>query len=153
VSLSNLTAVLCHYGKDRFNHRLRFGVPQALVKLDSYRKIAVFKPRTIFGYIRWVADEYGTQDWRFFILQTRNDGLLTRVPGVTPAVKLLASFHRTDCVKRALLAFDEIEKECGGELGILSESYWLGFQNHLNSRKRGHGTPLKSAITEVSHAR
>jgi len=47
----------------------------------------------------------------------------------------------------------EVEKECAGELSSLSDSYWLGFQNHLNARKKGNGTPRTSAITEVSHAR
>jgi len=72
---------------------------------------------------------------------------------MTAAVKLLASFHGTDPVKRALLAFDEVEKECAGELSSLSDSYWFGFQNHLNARKKGHGTPRKSAATEVANAR
>ena len=151
--MSDMTLIQCHFVRGILNHRIRFGTPDKTIKLDKYRKLACFESCKTLGYIRWRANEFGTQDWRFFILQTRNDGLLTRVPGVTPAVKLLASFHGTDPVKRALLAFDEVEKECAGELSSLSDSYWFGFQNHLNARKKGHGTPRKSAATEVANAR
>ena len=151
--MSDMTIIQCHFVRGILNHRIRFGTPIKTIKLDKYRNLACFESRKTLGYIRWRANEFGTQDWRFFILQTRNDGLLTRVPGVTPAVKLLASFHGTDPVKRALLAFDEVEKECAGELSGLSDSYWLGFQNHLNTRGNVQGMPRKSAITEASHAR
>jgi hypothetical protein len=151
--MSDVTLIQCHFVRGRLNHRIRFGTPIKTIKLDKYRKLACFESGTTLGYIRWKANEFGTQDWRFFIFQTRNDGLLTRVPGVAPAVKLLASFHGTDPVKHALLAFDEVEKECAGELSSLSDSYWLGFQNHLNARKNLLGKPRNSAITDVSYAR
>jgi len=151
--VSDITLIQCHFVRGRLNHRIRFGTPDKTLKLDKYRKLACFESGKSLGYIRWRANEFGTQDWRFFILQTRNDGLLTRVPGVTPAVKLLASFHGTDRVRRALLAFDEVEKEYGRQLDVLSESYWLGFQNHLNARKNLLGKPRNSAISDVSYAR
>ena len=131
MSLSNLTAVFCHYGKDRFNHRLRFGVPQALVKLDSYRKIAVFKPGAIFGYIRWMADEYGTQDWRFYILESQNGGLIPPIPGVRPGAKILFSAQGKSRVQRCLSHIDHLEAMAKTGLESLPASYWRVIETAL----------------------
>ena len=139
MSLSNMTAVLCHYGKDKFNHRLRFGVPQALVKLDSYRKIAVFKPYSIFGYIRWRADKYGTQDWRFYILESQSGGLLPPIPGVMPGAKILVSVQGKSRVQRSLLQIDRLESLVLNGLEALPSSYWILMQAALKN-----GAPLRN---------
>jgi len=131
VSLSNLTAVLCHYGKDKFNHRLRFGVPQALVKLDRYRRLAVFEPGKTFGYIRWRADEYGTQDWRFYILKSQSDGLLPPIPGVRPGAQILFSTYGKPRVQRSLAHIDHIETQTKGGLESIPASYWVLTQTAL----------------------
>jgi len=72
---------------------------------------------------------------------------------VVPAVRLLASFHGTDRVKRALSAFDEVEKECANDVTYLSENYWLGFQNHLNQRNDSHDLLRSSVFKGSSYAR
>lgn len=123
--MSNLTAVLCHYGKDRFNHRLRFGVPHALVKLDSYRRLAVFEPGKTFGYIRWRADEYGTQDWQFYILNSQSGGLLRPIPGVVPGAQILFSTYGKSRVQRSLTHIDHIETLAKDGLESLPASYWV----------------------------
>ena len=99
VIVNGMTYIQCHFVNGRINNRLRFGNPDTVIKLDGYRSLALFAPHKTLGYIRWRANEYGTQDWRFFILKTQVTGLLTRVPGVSPAVKTLASFTGTQPVK------------------------------------------------------
>jgi len=125
VSTADLTTVFCHFGKDKFNHRLRFGVPQALVKLDSYRSIACFKPGQIFGYIRWRADKYGTQDWQFHILKAQSAGPITSICGVKPGAKSLCSIFGAARVKRSLKHIDALELKTESGLESLPQSYWV----------------------------
>ncbi|CAM3661472.1 DUF2840 domain-containing protein [Litorimonas haliclonae] len=147
--VTGLTVIQCHFVRGLLNHRLRFGTPDKTVKLDKYRKLACFKPGATLGYIRWRANEYGTQDWRFFILKTQNKGLLTRVPGVSPAVKVLAAFNGTPSVKRALSAFDDVEDTLSAPIETLPDAYWISFQNDLSTRESLNGLLLHSSPSEA----
>ena len=148
--VSGLTVIQCHFVRGLLNHRLRFGTPDKTVKLDRYRKLACFKPGETLGYIRWRANEYGTQDWRFFILKTQNSGLLTRVPGVAPAVKVLADFNGTQAVKRALSAFDDVEETSSAPIETLPDTYWICFQNDLSKRQSLNGLLPHSSNLEAN---
>ena len=149
--MTGLTLIQCHFVRGQLNHRIRFGTPDTLIKLDKYRKLACFEEGRILGYIRWRANEYGTQDWRFYILKTQSAGILTRVAGVSPAVKLLAFFNGPQLVKRALKAFDRVEAETAGDLNCLSESYWMTFQNDLGARHNMAELRRNDLILETSH--
>ena len=148
-NVTGLTVIQCHFVKGVLNHRLRFGTPDRTIKLDKYRKLACFNHGETLGYIRWRANVYGTQDWRFFILKTQNTGLLTRVPGVSPAVKVLASFNGTQSVKRALSAFDDVEKATSKSIETLPDAYWISFQNGLSTRQSLNGLLPQSSHLEA----
>jgi len=150
--VSHLTLIQCHFVRDKLNHRIRFGSPHSTLALDKYRKLACFDAGATLGYIRWRANEYGTQDWRFFVLKTQSTGILTRVPGVTPAVKVLASFNGTQVVKRALVALDDVEKSVSGPIETLPESYWIAFQNGLSTRRTVRGLQPDAPFWEAQNA-
>ena len=150
--MSGVTLIQCHFVRDKLNHRVRFGHPEKVITLDKYRKLACFKAGATLGYIRWRANEYGTQDWRFFVLKTQSTGLLTRVPGVTPAVKVLAAFSGTQAVKRALAALDDVEKSVSQPIETLPESYWIAFQNGLSTRRTVTGLRPDVSFWEAQNA-
>lgn len=150
--MTGLTLIQCHFVRGLINHRLRFGRPDKTIKLDKYRKLVCFQPQRTLGYIRWRANEYGTQDWRFYILRTQSEGILTRVPGITPAVKVLSSFNGSKTVRKALNAFDDIEDLVNGQLETLPESYWLSFQNDLFARKSVNGLSSFLPVQEATDA-
>ena len=150
--MTDLTVIQCHFVRGVLNHRLRFGKPDKTVKLDKYRKLACFKPEETLGYIRWRANEYGTQDWRFFILKTQTTGLLTRVPGVSPAVKVLAAFNGTQSVKRALRAFDDVESSASEPIEGFPDAYWISFQNDISARQTVSGVLPHSSHVEARDA-
>lgn len=150
--MSGLTVIQCHFVRDKLNHRIRFGSPKTTLALDKYRKLACFEPCATLGYIRWRANEYGTQDWRFFVLKTQSTGLHTRVPGVTPAVKVLAAFTDTKSVKRALAALDDVEMSVSGPVETLPESYWIAFQNDLSTRRTVKGLRPDASPLEAKNA-
>lgn len=150
--MSDLTLIQCHFVRDKLNHRIRFGSPKTTVALDKYRKLACFETGATVGYIRWRANEYGTQDWRFFVLKTQSNGLLTCVPGVSPAVKILATFNGTQAVKRALAALDDVEKVVSEPVETLSEGYWIAFQNDLSTRRTVTGLRPDASFLEARNA-
>ena len=150
--MSGLTVIQCHFVRGMLNHRLRFGTPDKTVKLDKYRKLVCFKSGETLGYIRWRANEYGTQDWRFFVLKTQTTGLLTRVPGVSPAVKVLAAFNGSQSVKRALSAFDDVEKSARDPIETLPDTYWISFQNDISARQTVSGVLPHSSHLEARNA-
>ena len=147
--MTGLTVIQCHFVRGLLNHRVRFGRTDKIVALDKYRKLACFKPGSTLGYIRWRANEYGTQDWRFFVLKTQSTGVLTRVPGVTRAVKVLAAFNGTQAVKRALVALDGVEKTTLKPVETWPEGYWISFQNDISARKTVSGLLPHSSYLET----
>lgn len=150
--MTGFTVIQCHFVRGMLNHRLRFGQPYKTISLDKYRKLACFKSEATFGYIRWRANEYGTQDWRFFVLKTQNTGILTRVPGVTPAVKVLAAFNGTQAVKRALTAVDDVEKSVSEPIDALPDAYWISFQNDISARITVTGLRPDASYVEARNA-
>lgn len=124
------TTVLIAYHKNRMNHRLRFGTPISTIRLGWRRSGAIFMPDQIFGYIRWTANKYGTQDWQLFICKSSVSNQLTRIPGVMPAAELLLHTRGSTRTKRALEIIDELELH-HGHLAKVSISYWKYLHNQL----------------------
>lgn len=147
------TVVQLHFVRDLINHRIRFGQPVSITKLDKYRSIASFSTGSIFGYIRWRANEYGTQDWRVYVLKAQSEGYLSQVTGVSPAVKSLLNVQGKPAVKRCLLALGRLEKQAGGALENVPESYWPCFNNALLLRKAPRHFQCNLGLSGASHAR
>ena len=149
--MTMLTHVQIHFVRDIINHRLLFGEPSEFIKLDKFRRLAVFEAGRIFGYIRWRANEYGTQDWRLFIAKTGSVNLLTDVPGVAPAVQLLVSASGSKEVKRSLKLLDKLKDDTAGNLETVPESYWLQFQNCLTLRLPMRALPRNRVLVEAGN--
>ena len=102
------TLVQLHFVKGLINHRLRFGTAKAVTKLDKFRSIAVFQQGAVFGYIRWRANEFGTQDWRVYVLKTQTGGYISEVIGVSQPSKFSsrrrASLPHSDVYARLILS-------------------------------------------------
>ncbi len=126
----NLTSVQIVYRQKRINHRIRFGAPIAEARLDWRRKLIAFSPGSVFGYIRWRADKFGTQDWRLFVLRAVDDGALTTIPGVMPGADILLATRGVTRTKRALIALDALENDAAA-LANISSAYWRHLHNRL----------------------
>ncbi len=128
----NLTAVIIAYRKKRLNHRLIFGEPTFMVRRGWRRQLAVFQPNQIFAYERWRADEYGTQDWRIFVCRARDNGSVTKVPGVLPGAETLLEATGKTKAKRALAAIDGVSKICS-VLTSVPPHTWRDVHNSLQT--------------------
>ncbi|CAM5358706.1 TPA: DUF2840 domain-containing protein [Pseudomonas aeruginosa] len=126
-----LTRVSLAYIDQRIDLYLRFGEPTRIVRLDRWRRVAVFLPNAMFCRIRWQANDYGTIRWQLMVMQacTPLDGA-QRIPGVQPGARLLLHAEGDGQVRAVLERIDAIEA-----LGIVpiavSPAYWRTLANRL----------------------
>ena len=95
-----LTRVSLAYIEPRFKLYLRFGEPARMLRLDRWRRCAVFLPRAMFCRVRWEANDYGTIRWQLMVMQaaTPLDDMQC-IPGVQPGARLLLHAEgETRCV-------------------------------------------------------
>lgn len=129
------TRVEIAFYREHLNHWLRFGAPDESQDLDRRRSLAFFKTGRVFGYVRWRANEYGTQDWRFTIVKTVAPSLLlSRIEGVDPGGEVLLLATGNTKVKRALLQIDVLETD-GFEPADVSPAYYRHIHNRIASRQ------------------
>ncbi|NIJ79258.1 DUF2840 domain-containing protein [Xanthomonas cannabis] len=143
---ASLTRVSLAYVEQRIDLYLRFGEPARNVRLDRWRRVAVFLPGAVFCRIRWQANDYGTIRWQLMVMQACTPlDAAQRIPGVLPGACLLLHAEGEPAVRAVLAQFDAIEA-----LGIapanVSLAYWRTLGNRLAARM-----PLP-AFTAERHA-
>ena len=151
--MTMLTHVQIHFVKDIINHRLLFGAPYELIKLDKYRRLAVFKPNEIFGYIRWRANQYGTVEWRLFVVKSGVAGYMTQVHGISPAVKVLISVSGRERMKRALSALGVLKANTKNGLQGVPESYWTVINSAFDRNSNLRLLPRHYRVNEPCYVR
>ena len=127
------TRVEIAFYPEHLNRWLRFGEPDVQQDLDRRRSLALFKSGRLFGYVRWRANEYGTQDWRFTIIQTAAPSrFLSRVQGVTPGGEVLLQATGNVKVKRAFSQIDALEA-AGFDPADVSPAYYRHVHNRITA--------------------
>ena len=87
---ARLTRVSLAYIEQRIDIYLRFGEPARTIRLDRWRRVAVFLPGAMFCRIRWQANDYGTVRWQLMVMQACTPlDAAQRIPGVLPGARLL----------------------------------------------------------------
>lgn len=130
-----LTRVSLAHVEQRIDLYLRFGEPTRTIRLDRWRRVAIFSPGALFCRIRWHANDYGTIRWQLMVMQACTPlDAAQRIPGVLPGARLL--------LHAVLAQIDAIEA-----LGIatidVSPAYWRTLSNRLAAR-----LPLPDYTTE-----
>lgn len=143
---SALTAVEIAFFPEHLNWWLRFGAPDVRIDLDRRRALALFEPVRMFGYVRWSANAYGTQNWSLVVVLTRAPGAkASRLAGVRPGGEPLLSASGTASVKRALAALDRLEAD-GFALSEIAPAYLRHIHNRLIVKR-----PVR-AYSQAGHA-
>ncbi len=124
-----LLAVPIRFERGRVNDRLRFGSPDRSEFLDRSRGAAYFGAGKIFGYVRWRANQYGTQHWSLIVAQV----LSPDAEKAADRYETLANFHGSSRIEKALKMIDELEKD-GFDPAEISPSWWIVTGNRLNVR-------------------
>jgi uncharacterized protein DUF2840 len=130
--MSDLTHVELLWLEKRIENWIRFGHAAEEQILDKRRRILSFAPGSIFGFVRWTSNDFGTVASRIDILRAVTpDQPCTTVPYVRPGGDILLRLSGWPKVERLLQIIDAIEV-----LGIdpvdAALDYWHHVQNRLS---------------------
>ncbi|MBP2481224.1 hypothetical protein J3A72_001516 [Stenotrophomonas sp. PvP093] len=129
-----MTRVSLAYIEPRFKLYLRFGEPARTLRLDRWRRCAVFLPRMVFCRIRWQANDYGTIRWQLMVMQAATPlDDMQRIPGVRPGARLLLHAEGENAVRAVLERIDGIEGQGIAAIDV-SPAYWRTLGNRLAAR-------------------
>jgi hypothetical protein len=129
-----LTRVSLAFLERRINLYLRFGHPLRELRLDRWRRCAVFLPAALFCRVRWESNDYGTTRWQLMVLQTCSAlDALQRIAGIQPGACLLLHTEGEQQVQSVLLQIDAIET-LGIDPVAVSPAYWRTLGNRLSAR-------------------
>ncbi|WP_186139483.1 DUF2840 domain-containing protein [Burkholderia gladioli] len=134
AGVAPLTRVSLAYIEQRIDLYLRFGEPTRIVRLDRWRRVAVFLPGALLCRIRWQANDYGTIRWQLMVMQacTALDAA-QRIPGVLPGARLLLHAEGEPSVRAVLAQLDAIEAQAIAPANV-SPAYWRTLGNRLAAR-------------------
>ncbi len=124
------TMVELTWREKRIEHRIRFGRIVDEQRLDRHRRIVVFAPDSIFAFVRWAGNEYGTIISRIDIVRAVSGGQpYQTLPFVRPGGDILLRIVGWPKVGRVLGAIDAIEA-LGLDAADVAPEHW----RHLNHR-------------------
>jgi hypothetical protein len=143
--MSDCTLVEILWLEKRIENRIRFGRVAEEKVLDRSRRVVAFLPGSIFAFVRWTANDFGTVASRIDILRAveRGQRCLT-VPFVKPGAEILLRQSGWPKVEQVLQLIDGVEA-----LGIdptdAAPDYW----QHIHNRLSVNETPR--AYTKSRH--
>lgn len=128
-----LTHVELIWLEKRIEHWIRFGRDVAEQILDRRRRILSFAPNSVFAYVRWAANDYGTVVSRIDILRAVGSGeAFSTVAYVRPGGEILLRLSGWPKVERVLQAIDAVE-QLGIDPADACPDHWRHVQNRLAS--------------------
>jgi len=134
VGNAPLTRVSLAFVEQRIDLYLRFGEPAHTIRLDRWRRVAVFLPGAMLCRIRWHANDYGTICWQLMVMQACTPlDEAQRIPGVLPGARLLLHAEGEPAVRAVLAQLDAIEA-LGIAPAAVSPAYWRTLGNRLTAR-------------------
>ena len=129
----NLTQVELTWIEKRIEHWIRFGHDVAETILDRRRRILSFAPGSIFAYVRWASNDYGTIVSHIDIMRAVVPGeAYATVPFVRPGGELLLRISGWLKVERVLQAIDAVEA-LDIDPADADPNHWRHVHNRLNA--------------------
>lgn len=129
-----LTRVSLAFVEHRINLYLRFGHPLRELRLDRWRRCAIFTPAAVFCRVRWESNDYGTTRWQLMVLQACTPlDAVQRIAGIQPGARLLLCAEGERQVQSVLPQIDAIEV-LGIDPAAVSPAYWRTLGNRMSAR-------------------
>jgi hypothetical protein len=126
-----LTHVELTWIEKKIEHWLRFGRRAEEKILDRRRSISSFAPDSIFGFVRWASNEYGTVVSRMDIVRAVEAGeRYQTLPYVRPGGEILLrvdSWPKVECVLQAIDAIEAL----GVDPADVAPDYWRHLHNRI----------------------
>ena len=127
----HLTRVELIWVENRIEYWIRFGREAHVRMLDSSRSVVSFQPSSVFAFVRWASNDYGTIISRIDIVRAVNPGeAYQTLPFVRPGGEILLRTGSWRQVGHVLQAIDAIEK-LGIEPEAVSPEHWRHVHNRL----------------------
>ena len=130
--MSHLTHVELLWLEKRIENWIRFGRHAEEQILDKRRRILFFAPGSIFAFVRWMSNDFGTVISRIDILRAAGPGQsCTTVPYVRPGGDILLRLSGWPKVERVLQLVDAVEA-LGIDPAYAAPDYWQHVHNRLS---------------------
>src|SRR5262249_50437432 len=108
--MSDLTQVELFWLKKRIENWIRFGRIAQETILDRNRRVVSFAPGSIFAFVRWASNDYGTAVSRIDVLRAVRPGeRYSTETYVRPGAEILLRLSGWPKVEKVLKAIDAIE--------------------------------------------
>ena len=128
----SLTLVELTWLKQRIENRVRFGHPAGQQILDRHRRVLSFTAGSIFCFVRWAANDYGTILSRADIVRAIAPGARYQtLPFVRPGGDILLRMDGWPKVERVLHAVDAVEA-LGIDPADVAPDCWQHVHNRLS---------------------
>ncbi|WP_315773469.1 MULTISPECIES: DUF2840 domain-containing protein [unclassified Bradyrhizobium] len=129
--MSELTRVQLLWLQGKIENRIRFGRTVRELRLDHYRREVAFAPGSVFAFVRWSSNDYGTVLSRINVLQAVGPGeACATVPFVAPGAAILLQVFGWPKVERVLQQIDAIEA-LGIDPADVAPDHWWHVQNRM----------------------
>lgn len=129
----DLTEVELTWIEKRTENWIRFGHNVGEQILDRRRRVLRFAPDSVFGFVRWAANDYGTVASHLDVLRTVRPGEPQQtVPFVRPGADILLKVEGWPKVERVLQMTDAIEA-IGIDPSEVSPDHWRHVHNRMNA--------------------
>lgn len=133
LSDDRLTRVELFWVAKRIEHWIRFGRVAEEKIFDRHRRIVGFAPGSVFAFVRWAANDYGTILSRIDILRAVVPGASYQtLPFVRPGGDVLLKVSGWPKVERVLQAIDAIEA-LGIDPSDAAPDHWRHVHNRLTA--------------------
>jgi hypothetical protein len=130
--MSDLTHVELVWFKRRIENWVRFGHIAEEKVVDCNRRIVSFAPGSIFAFVRWASNDYGTVASRINVLRAVAPGEhYSTVPHVRPGGEILLHLSGWPKVEKVLQAIDAVEA-LGIDPADAAPEYWHHVHNRLS---------------------
>jgi hypothetical protein len=130
--MDNFTHVELLWLEKRIENWIRFGHAAAEQILDRKRRILSFAPGSIFAFVRWSANDFGTVVSRIDIVRAVTpDQRCTTVPFVRPGGYILLRLSGWPKVEKVLQIVDAVEV-LGVDPADVAPDYWHHVHNRLS---------------------
>jgi hypothetical protein len=135
--VSELTTVELLWLERRIENRIRFGLSVSEKAIDRNRRVLSFAPGSIFAFVRWTSNDFGTVLSRIDILRAATPGQrYSTVPWIRPGGESLLRLSGWPKVEQVLQVIDAVEA-LGIDPADAAHDYW----HHVHNRLSVNETP------------
>lgn len=128
--MTGRTSIELTWIEGRIERWLRFGPTVGQTVVNRSRRTVTVDPGTVFAFVRWASNDYGTVKSQIDVLRAPRAGQsYSTVPFVTPGGVSLLRLSGWPKVEAALLAIDQVEAK-----GIAPEDVCPDHWRHVHNR-------------------